>query len=631
MPLPFKSDDVSLPNNRQHCLQRLLYLKRKLLKNHKTRTDYVEFMQKIMERGHASPVPKEELETTQGKVWYLPHFEVYHPKKTEQIRVVFDCSAVFQGDSLNKHLLQGPDWMNALVGVLSRFRKEEIAVTCDIEQMFYSFTVNTEHRDFLRFLWYQNGNLEGPVIEYKMNVHLFGAVSSPEVANFRLKKTADQGRDQFGSEALDFLKNEFYVDDSLKSFPTPEKAIDVILNSQAICVLNKLCLHKFASNSKIVLEAIPAEDCAKDLEDLDLWHDVLPIQRSLGTYWCIETGILGLRIQLRDKPCTRCGILSTISSVYDPLGITSPVVLIGKQILQDLCRSNIDWDEPIPDDVLFRLEKWRSQLPLLERIKINRCVKPTGFGEPTIAQIHSFADASDKGLGQVSYLRLVNQEGQVNVSFLMAKARVAPVKPMSILRLELTAAVISVNVASMLSQELAYTNMQEVYYTDSSAVIGYINNDAKRFHSYVGNRVQHIRDRSEPHQWHHVEGENNPADEASRGVTADKLLENTRWFQGPDFLWRKEIPIENRNPTVQLDPQDTEVRKNTASVLTLTKQNESASTPKDRVSPEGLEAERFNHSSSLPRLKRSIVRIQRMIENRRSNKQYNWRPADGPP
>ena len=119
-----------------------------------------------------------------------PDFEVYHPRKPDQIRVVFDCSATFRGQSLNQHLLQGPDWMNALVGVLSRFRKDEVAVTCDIEQMFHSFSVNPEYRDFLRFLWFESNDVDGPIVEYRMNVYLFGAVSSPGVSNFGLKATA---------------------------------------------------------------------------------------------------------------------------------------------------------------------------------------------------------------------------------------------------------------------------------------------------------------------------------------------------------------------------------------------------------------------------------------------------------
>ena len=98
--------------------------------------------------------------------------------------------------------------MNGLIGVLSRFRKEETAVTCDIEQMFHSFHVNHEHRDFLRFLWFNDNDLNGQICEYRMNVHLFGAVSSPGVANFGLRTAAKMGLEQFGLEAADFLKND---------------------------------------------------------------------------------------------------------------------------------------------------------------------------------------------------------------------------------------------------------------------------------------------------------------------------------------------------------------------------------------------------------------------------------------
>ena len=177
MPLPFKTNNVTLP------------------KNSKTLKHYTEFMQKIFANNHASLLPPEELRTNAGKVWYLPHFDIYHPKKPGQIRIVFDCSAIFQDQSLNRHLLQGPDMMNGLVGVLSRFRKEETAVTCDIEQMFHSFHVNPEHRDFLRFLWFKDNDLNGKICEYRMNVHLFGAVSSAGVANFGFRATAESDQE----------------------------------------------------------------------------------------------------------------------------------------------------------------------------------------------------------------------------------------------------------------------------------------------------------------------------------------------------------------------------------------------------------------------------------------------------
>lgn len=384
VPLPFKTDDVNLPNNKDQCVKRLLSLKRKLVKDNAVKEKYTEFIQKIFDRGQASYVSKEQLQTAPNKVWYLPHFDVYHPRKPGQVRVVFDCSAVFDNESLNKHLLQGPDLMNSLIGVLTRFRKDDVAITCDIEQMFHSFYVNPEHRDFLRFLWFKDNNLDGPIVECRMNVHIFGATSSPGVANFSLKKTADVGREDYGSKATNFLLNDFYVDDGLTSLSTTEEAVKMIKDSQAICASANLRLHKFASNRREVLEALPVDDRANDLKDLDLRHDVLPVQRSLGTYWCIESDTFGFRIQLRDKPATRRGILSTISSVYDPLGIVAPVILVGKQILQELCSQNVDWDDPLDDDILMRWERWRNELPLLEKAKIPRCVKPPELATPPL-------------------------------------------------------------------------------------------------------------------------------------------------------------------------------------------------------------------------------------------------------
>jgi len=222
---------------------------------------------------------------------------------------------------------------------------------------------------------------------------------------------------------------------------------------------------------------------------------------------------------------------------------------------------------------------------------------------------------------------MINQKNEVHVSFLMAKSRVAPLKPISIPRLELTAAVISVNVATMLKSELDIENIACYYYTDSEIVIGYINSDARRFHVYVGNRVQHIRDRSAPEDWFHVRGKENPADEASRGLTARELLENSRWFKGPQFLSQQDpLPFQTQ-PTGTLDPSDNEVRKDTTSIL-------ASKTDKCKTLqtyPEALKPDRFNHFSSLNRLKRCIVLIQRVIERLRSNKQHNWRPKGGPP
>ena len=176
------------------------------------------------------------------------------------------------------------------------------------------------------------------------------------------------------------------------------------------------------------------------------------------------------------------------------------------------------------------------------------------------SEVHSFSDASQSGIGQVSYLRVVNENKDVHVSFLMSKARVAPIKPMSIPRMELTAAVVSVNVTAMLEHELDYTSLQSVCYTDSEVMIVYIHNDARRFHVYVGNRIQHFCDHTSPEQWHHVPGKDNPADKASRSLTASQLLDNRRWFHGLEFLWKENVPLLNTVQPTQLPTNAIEVR-----------------------------------------------------------------------
>ena len=158
MPLPFREGNVMLPNNRSQAAHRLSGLIKTLKRKPKMEKDYLEFMEAMISKGHATKVPMDELGKSVG---------VYHPKKSSKIRVVFDASAEFEGMPLNKVLLPGPALMNSLLGVLIRFRRERIGVRCDIEQMFYSFYVNFEHRDYLRFLWFQDNNPQKPMIEYR--------------------------------------------------------------------------------------------------------------------------------------------------------------------------------------------------------------------------------------------------------------------------------------------------------------------------------------------------------------------------------------------------------------------------------------------------------------------------------
>ncbi|XP_071476202.1 uncharacterized protein [Diadema antillarum] len=561
MPLPLKAQEPNLPVNKPLAIKRWNQLSARLRKNQQFCDDYRAFMDDVIQN-YAERVPTERL-GVQKRVNYIPHTGVYHPRKNK-IRVVFDCSAKYQGVSLNDNLLQGPNMMNSLLGVLCRFRKDYIAVTADVKSMFHQFYVTPEDRDLLRFLWWEDGNPERPVVEYRMKVHLFGAASSPGVATFGLRRAADDGEGEFGFSAADYIRTDFYVDDGLRSEPDVPSAIQLLKSSQGLCEKAGLRLHKIASNSQEVLESFPLEDRAIDTESLNLDKGPQTIERVLGIVWCIANDIFGFKIELKERPFTRRGVLSVVSSIYDPCGFLSPVMLKGKQILQELCRWNLDWDCPMPDDLQPCWERWLNDVHELEKLRIPRCFKPSNFGEIQAVELHHFSDASQTGYGQCSYIRLVDDHGKTHCTLVLGKSRVTPLRPITIPRLELAAATVSAKTSSFLRSELKYADMKEFFWTDSQVVLGYIKNEARRFHVYVANRVQLIRDHTNPDSWFYVDTTQNPADKASRGMTAQQLTSNDIWFRGPDFLWKDGVFQPTAEDSCTIDDDDPEVKRATA-------------------------------------------------------------------
>ncbi|XP_062421503.1 uncharacterized protein LOC134132867 [Pungitius pungitius] len=554
MPLPFKRDRPTLPNNKSCAVQRLRCLERKLKRDHKYCSDYVNFMKDVIARGDAERVPEEELDNQPA--WYIPHHGVYHPHKPGKIRVVFDCSARFKDTSLNDHLLTGPELTNTLVGVLCRFRRCPVAVMCDVERMFHQFHVRPEDQDYLRFLWWENGDLESSPSIFRMKVHLFGAASSPGCANFGLKHLAAESRDQFDQKTVKFIERNFYVDDGLVSVASDAEAINLIKEARQLCSTGKLRLHKFVSNSGNVLKAIPKEECAESVKDLDMALGEPLMERALGVQWCLSSDDFQFRVAVKEHPLTRRGVLSTVASIYDPLGFVAPFILLGKQILQQLCRDKVGWDEPLPEETRTQWESWLQDLQNLSDVRIKRCYVPANFSEVKQYQLHHFSDASVTGYGECTYLRAINTSGDVHCSLVMGKARVAPTKVTTIPRLELSAAVVAARISVMLRNELEINGLQEYFWTDSKVVLGYINNEARRFHVFVANRIQRIKSTSDPQQWRFVRSEDNPADHASRGLKADQLVSST-WFKGPEFLWKQELPVEDvkANEVIDSDPE----------------------------------------------------------------------------
>lgn len=562
MELPWKSQQPSLPNNRALAEHRLKLLKKRLCRDPDLFGKYSSVIDDYLHKGYCERVPDSSLSRADGMVWYLPHHPVLHPAKPEKTRVVFDCAAKYANTSLNDLLLQGPDFNNSLVGVLLRFRQERIALMSDVESMFHQVQVTPDHCDSLRFLWWPENDMNKEPQDFRMKVHLFGAVSSPSCAGFALRKTAKDNSATFPPDVVETVNKNFYVDDCLKSVESESMAIKLVPKLSELLMKGGFHLTKWLCNSPKVLATIPASERASSVKELDC--EDMPTERALGVRWNLESDTFGFKVKLKDKPPTRRGMLSIVSSVYDPFGFVSPFVLPAKAVLQDLCRRGLSWDEAIPEESLKCWKEWLFELPRLEEFSIDRCVKPYGFGKISTCQLHHFSDASQIGYGAVTYLRLVDEGSQVHCALLMAKSRLAPLKSISIPRLELSAATVAVRLDKMIRRELELSVDESVFWTDSTSVLKYIANSNTRFHTFVANRVSQILDGSTPVQWRHVPTKLNPADDASRGLKVEALLTATRWKMGPSFLWEQKDKWPNQSSVEKISSDDPEVKKTTS-------------------------------------------------------------------
>ena len=596
-PLPLKDPTLKFPNNRQAAEQRLTGLKKRLNREPSFRHDYENFMTDMLKKGYAEPVPENELSLDDGRVWYVAHHGVYHPKK-KKLRVVFDCSGEYQGLSLNSQLLQGPDHANSLAGVLARFRKQPVVVGCDIEGMFNQVGVDVEHRNLLRFLWWAKGDLTTEPTEYRMTTHLFGATSSPACAMYALNATADKFEDVYGEAAADFIRKDFYVDDGLTSTPDADTAAQLVKNTANMCKEGGFKLNKFVSNDPEVMKRIPPEDRSKNLQNVEIGKEDHPLfEQALGITWNASDDTLHFSVDLPKKPPTRRGILSMVSSLYDPLGLLSPFTLKGKCILKQLCCDGISWDEVISEETEELWKEWKDDTMRLSEITVPRCYIPQGFGKVKIYELHHFSDASMDGCAQCSYLRVVDEAGRISSHLVMSKTKVTPKHPVTVPRLELTAAVMSMKTSRFLRNELDIEDLSEFYWTDSRVVLGYIHNEARRFHVFVANRIQQIREHTSPTQWRYVKSEENPADLASRGLSVRELKDNKLWWSGPSFL-TESLDLLDEEVDLEVDEEDPEVKKPKVSLATCVNV--------DTQSQTGL-LDKLERFSSWHRAKRAIA------------------------
>jgi hypothetical protein len=544
IPIPVRPGAV-FHDNKSASLHRLQSLKRSLTKKD-LYTRYEEGIVDLINKGYAEEVPLVDRDKP-GSTWYLPHHAVISDKKPDKLRIVFDCAAKYRGESINDKCLQGPDVVNKLVDVLLRFREHKYAITADVKDMYYQVLIPADQRDLLRFLWYRDGQ----VMTYRMKCHVFGGIWCASSSTHALRRVVTDDPD-----VTELVKNtilhSFYVDDCLVSAPDESTIRSVWLDVSAQLAKGGFELTKFQANCDVIYE-IPEADRAKDVKSLCESTKVLGIQWDLqnDNFWFQSDKVYDA------ESVTRRGMLSVIASTYDPLGLAGPILVVGRLIFQEATRLKLAWDDSVGHELTSKWLRWIGSLEALSLIKVPRCLK---VDDPSsvVMELHHFSDTSQVAYGSCTYLRSVNRSGVVSFNLVMSKSRVAPLKSVTIPRLELQAAVLSVSLDRVVRNAMSLELGESYFWTDSRIVLGYISNSQKRFPVYVSNRISKIRAHSSADQWHHVGGTHNPADIISRGSSADQL-DRDMWFNGPKFVYENESEW-NLDPVV-CDSDEEEVEE----------------------------------------------------------------------
>lgn len=524
--LPWKEEHLPLPINYGLARKRLDNLMQKL-HNDGFYKEYDNVLKEWFEEGIIEEVLSEEY-INNGH--YLPHRHVVKlNSNTTKLRPVFDASAKTNTSepSLNQCLETGINLIDLIPSILIRFRLFRIGVISDIRKAFLQIVVDESDRDFLRFLWYHS---DGKLKTYRHVRVMFGATCSPfllgAVINHHLKKIIEENisrSSKYSSSHLCKLHKSFYVDNCVTSVQNKDELDEFIKQSKEVMAQAGFDLRGW--------EYTVQEECEE-----------IYLSSVLGLIWNRTEDTIQLNMKkienISTEKITKKLMLSLVNSVFDPIGFAQPALLSPKLLLQQTWLLKLEWNDEVPEDIKKQFLQWLSEINILMYLKIPRWFTDFTHDSVKTWSLHTFCDASQSAYATVIFLRSDSSEG-VCVRLVQAKTRITPLKKLTIPRLELLATTIGVRLLKTVLKNFEQENIQLYFWSDSSTVLTWIKNK-DIWKPFVANRVQEIREASNVNDWYHVPGIMNPADLASRGCSAKKLIE-TKWWLGPDWLF------ENKN------------------------------------------------------------------------------------
>ncbi|XP_059047432.1 uncharacterized protein LOC131842884 [Achroia grisella] len=551
---------------------------------------------------------------------YLPHHAVVRDdKSTTKVRVVFDASCKYEYNiSLNEILMVGPTLQSDLRHIVTRWRIHPICIVADIVKMYRQVRVAEEHITFQRIVW--RDEPEDEIKDYELITVTFGTASAPYLAVKTLHQVAiDEGKNY--PLAAELIPNSFYMDDLMTGCSIVQDG--EVLYREMSDLLNKggFELQKWNTNNKDLLKVFQKgenkrnnreekyvgkgettgdkEEKNKVEENIEnkKEKDIFDTTKILGLTWSPSDDIFKYSVHLPPKSAsvTKRNILSDIAKLYDPLGWIAPTVILAKILIQRLWLTGMQWDDEVPTVLQQKWHTYRNELTKLTEVRIPRWLGITR--NDVSVELHGFSDASKSAYAAVIYTRSVSSTGEISVSLLVAKTKVAPIKQISIPRLELCGALLLARLLAETARALNISKESVQAWTDSTVVLAWLNSHPSRWKTFVANRVSEILTTLDSDQWAHVSSKDNPADCASRGIQPGSLADCSQWFEGPQFLRSKNI-VYNR-------PKNTDITLEECI--------------KSHVTIEKLESP-WSKFSSLNRLLRVVAYCKRFISKEKSNR-----------
>jgi hypothetical protein len=544
-----KKDICELSPNRSNAERRFRTLQKRLRQDGALRSIYEEHMLDHVVKQHVELAPITDDATG---VFYMPHHAVKKERRGNiKWRIVFDASSSEDNNpSLNDVLEMGPNLLPEVLATLLRFRERPVAVIGDIQQAFLQLSLDPKDRDLTRFLWYKIAQDDkgdyyttDEVATYRFTRLAFGLTCSPFLLSATVRELAAMRREEFPT-AAPLLDSSMFMDDFVAGVEDENGAIGLYYELTALMKTLKLPMAKWATNSEELKVIWKAEG-----------KPIPQITQALGIDWNTESDTLSVDSgDILDKttagPITKRQLLQTTARFYDPLGLFSPVSVVGKILFQETWCRGLQWEEILPHDLAVRWHVWTNSLPLLSGIHVPRWMG-TSTGHDT--QIHVFCDASEKAYGAVLYLRSTSREA-ILVRLACSKNRLAPVKKITLPRLELLAALVGARLLQYFCRETGMDIRNATLWTDATVVLSWIRSNPSRWKTFVCNRVTEIQTHTTPAQWRHCPGEANPADYLSRGVNAGQLKELDTWWEGPAWLpkdvefWPRDVGPPEQSP-----------------------------------------------------------------------------------